>query len=157
MTFALKMSNVLPRFEKLNPTQNQGSRALFFFRLLCFAVSQLQDIFNLKKYFSSMTYSFPKLPDDLYTEIPNFEFEFDALERLKKPLTLSSTRRRRSKQQQQQTSEKDMCDSRPDAVESQPIGQTGGIVAYSDDELKEFKESMVAKNTKKSTFVPYAG
>ena len=95
-----------------------------------------------------MTYFFPKQPDDFY-ELPTFQFKFDALKNLEKPLTLSTTRHRRSEKQQQQQSTV-MCDSRQDAVANQ--NTVGGIVTYTDDELEKFKDNMVAKNTKKSTF-----
>jgi hypothetical protein len=117
--------------------------------------------FSLQKLFSSiqsMTYNFPKQTDEPY-ELPNFQFDFPKdLETQEKPLTLASTRRRlREKQQkpEKQTTVAtitNMCDSKSESGTSKEVE----IITYTEDELEEFKESMVAKNTKKAPMLQYA-
>lgn len=80
-------------------------------------------------------------------DLPNFELKFNFLERLKKPLTLRSTRAKRKKQ-----GTKKMAD--PDSQNKtlqQGEAYANTIVTYNEEELEAFKQDMEAKNTKKST------
>lgn len=88
--------------------------------------------------------------------LPNFELNFNFLERLKKPLTLRSTRNRRQKQENEKMSESTgeaEVNQQTVSEESQPTVNEAisGIVTYTEAEMAAFKDSMVAENTKKST------
>ncbi|KXJ07171.1 hypothetical protein AC249_AIPGENE23392 [Exaiptasia diaphana] len=95
------------------------------------------------------SFKFPKQPEAGEYEIPNFEVNLFNIEKSrKKHLSLASTRRRRLDKKQQQTSENT-------AMAEENNSGNNDIVTFTEQELEEFKNSMVAKNIMSSSTEPY--